>query len=116
MCKVYGDGAVEILFAPLEESMLANLQKDIQVSRGSAIRSRLSFVCQTDAGTFVYAGRNRDLQLSVHLPVSLPTTLAARGANDLSGSIARAAGPPDGEETLLVQYLASAMTSGQVVA
>src|SRR5579863_3744761 len=103
---------MQILFAALEEGMLANFQEDVQVAGRSTVSAGLALVGEPDPGAFIHSGGNSNFQLTMHLPVSLPATLAARITNDLPCSITGAAGAADREETLLIQHLATAMTSG----
>src|ERR1019366_3449262 len=80
----------------------------------SAVAARLAFARQAQAVAVIHAGRDVDLQLALHLAVTVALTFGAGVADDLAASVASAACTANRQEALLVENFAAAMAGGAV--
>jgi len=107
------DGAVQVVFAALEEGVRLHLQEHVEIARRPAIDARLAFIRKPQASAVVHSGGDVDLELPLHLAVAVAAALAARVPDDLPRSPASAARAPDRKKALLVQNLPAAVHVGQ---
>ena len=87
---------MQIVPMPVEDRMIADLENYVKIARRPAIGAGLSFLRQAQARAVVDAGRDVDLQLTVHLAVSFALAHRATLLDDLARAIALTARASDG--------------------
>src|ERR1017187_8814992 len=108
------DGAVQVVFVALEERVILHLEEHVEIAGRAAVTARLAFAGQAEAVAVIHPGRDVDLELALHLAVTVALTFGARVADDLAASVARAARAANRQEALLVEHFAAAVAGGAV--
>ena len=105
-----GDAAEQVHAVALEDRVILDLDKDVQIARGAATHASLTLTSQTDAGAGFDASRDVDRQRAfLFNPTGAPAGFAGV-FDDLALTIAGRTGAFDGEEALLRANLAHAGT------
>src|SRR5262249_11100575 len=100
---------MQIILTPFEERMGLDLKEDIWAPGGPAVGTGLAFMGEAQPCTVVDTSRTRDLELALHLAVTLSAALATGITNALARPAASAACPPDREEALLIDHFTAAV-------
>src|SRR5260370_14145388 len=87
--------------------MLIDVQNDVQISVGAAIRAGLAFALHAQARAGVHTGGNAQFDGSFLFDATLTAALRAAFLDDLSRALAGGAGTRNREKSLLIPALAA---------
>jgi hypothetical protein len=102
---------VQVGFFTVEDGMLLNREKYVEIARRASVRSGLSFARHSEPVTIINTWRYVDLQLALRADISFAFALRAWTPDDLSATAALRTGPAYGEKALLKHDLAAAATN-----
>ena len=108
--------AVEIVPFAVEESVLLDVDDDVEVAGGTAGGAMLAFAVQAQPLAGRDAGRNLHRELALAADAARAAARLARLGDRLAGAAAVRARARDGQESLLLAELAGAPALAQVSA
>jgi len=103
---------VEILILAGKERMFLYGEYYIQVPRRSAVGTALSFAAYSEAGGFIYTGRDLQFQYSLLLDLPVSPTGGTGLLDEFPYAATTGAGSTDSEKALLVSHTALSGTGG----
>jgi hypothetical protein len=102
--------AIQIVIAPFEKLVFLYVQNDVEVARRAALPARVTFSGNPEFRSIVHARGDFDFEGLFSNDTTIAVTHRAFVLDDLSGTVAVAAGPRDAEETLLEANLTVSVT------
>lgn len=105
-------GAIDVRAIALEDAVRFDGEENIEITRRPATETGFAFAGEADAGAFLDASGDGDIECFFAPRAAGAGAGFARAFDGFAGALAGAAGAFDGEEALLCTYGAAAVTGG----